>query len=61
MEDLKREILLLWHTRYPNVNTRYERMLFVRKWIIKDFSHLLEGISNKKLWLLIEEYTTVFG
>ena len=73
MRELEQKILELWHTRPPGTETRYDRMIYIRDWLLKENLDLVKkycpsfksktdfiGYSPKRLWQLIEEVTIVF-
>ncbi len=60
--ELERRIADYWQVsktacQYPD-NGRWHRSQYVKKWINELHPELIEGMSPKKLWLLIEDVTT---
>lgn len=58
---LENVIINLWHISrtalagMPTVPTRWDRMIYIKSELIKNNPDLIIGLSNKKLWLFIEE------
>ena len=61
-EKLKAVITELWHlskTELPTGNTsRHSRMIYVKNTIQTHYRDLIVGLSNKEIWLRIEETLT---
>lgn len=53
MEILVFKITEYWHISRCHSNSTYERMAYVQRHLEKENLHC--GLSNKRLWLLIEE------
>jgi hypothetical protein len=64
MRNLKLTISDLWHvsrTALAGGDTgRYERMQYVKRELNLRYPELIQGMSNKTVWLEIEKETTVF-
>ena len=56
MKDrLESKIIELWHTSKVVGNSRYDRMIYVKQWLMKESPELLIDLSPKKIWFKIEE------
>jgi hypothetical protein len=54
-KDLKTVITDYWYVSKAVKVTRYDRMIYVKDCIKDKHSELVQGMSDKRLWLLIEE------
>lgn len=56
---LEKTIIELWHISRTALATksqsRYDRMIYIKDELQKSYSTLIEGMSVKKIWLLIED------
>ena len=61
-EKLKAVIIELWHLSKTALVTsdtsRYSRMIYVKNTIQTHYRDFIVGLSNKELWLRIEEILT---
>lgn len=61
-EKLKAVIIELWHLSKTALATgdtsRHSRMIYVKNTIQTHYRDLIVGLSNKELWLIIEETLT---
>jgi hypothetical protein len=57
-DQLTLTIIELWHISRTALATqdsgRHSRMTYVKNELIKSYPKLIEGLSNKKIWLEIE-------
>ena len=57
-EQLKVEIYNLWHISrcaLGGFGSRHERMIYIKKQLLKDHFELVLDLSHKKIWLFIED------
>lgn len=62
-QDIRRELCDLYHiartAMADRVPSRYDRMCYVKREYVKAHPEVLEQMSGKRLWLLIDECTQV--
>ena len=54
---LENKIIEYWHLSKTIQLSRYNRLLQVKAWLLQNDFEMISHLSNKKLWLLIEETT----
>lgn len=58
--QLENTIIELWHASKTALScqltaSRYDRMIYIKKSLIKYYPTLITGISNKHIWFIIED------
>jgi ATP-dependent helicase/DNAse subunit B len=56
--ELEKTIIELWHISKTALatksQTKYDRMIYIKNELQKSYPSLIENMSSKKIWLLIE-------
>lgn len=55
--SLENKIIEYWHLAHTLSYERHIRMQQVKTWLLKQDAEMVSHLSNKKLWLLIEDTT----